>query len=286
MMYNAISRLKDVRAVLAYPMRVNGAYLFEALALGAIGMSILTLGLLAIDDRTLAGEPVWLKPFKFAVSFAVLFATGLLRRPLCDPRFRSGTTVRDLALQPSDRRDRRRVRGSLTPRDLLPRGTGRPAGGVPLQGEHALPRGDVRADAAWGDRSLRDDPGLGIVVWWDREARLGPGQRLGLGLGFLLTTVLTSLVAGELADNGGHNVGVPGDAQARLPLLGWSMEVGDLRAPHFFALHAMQVLPLLGHLVDRHCIPSRSLWMVAVLYAIFTTLVFLQALRGVPLIGA
>jgi hypothetical protein len=94
------------------------------------------------------------------------------------------------------------------------------------------------------------------------------------------------LVAGELADNGGHNVGVPGDAQARLPLLGWSMEVGDLRAPHFFALHAMQVLPLLGHLVDRHCIPSRSLWMVAVLYAIFTTLVFLQALRGVPLIGA
>jgi hypothetical protein len=75
MMYNAISRLKDVRAVLAYPMRVNGAYLFEALALGAIGMSILTLGLLAIDDRTLAGEPVWLKPFKFAVSFAVLFAT-------------------------------------------------------------------------------------------------------------------------------------------------------------------------------------------------------------------
>lgn len=75
MMYNAISRLKDVRAVLASSTRLNGAYVFEALALWAIGMSIATLGMLAIDDRTLAGEPVWLKPFKFAVSFAILFAT-------------------------------------------------------------------------------------------------------------------------------------------------------------------------------------------------------------------
>lgn len=277
MMYNASSRMKDVRAFLAYPTRVDGAHVFEALALGAIGMSILTLGLLAIDDRTLAGEPLWLGPFKFAVSFAVLFATlgfaaGRLSVTWRHSRLIVATAVASAGaflLEISNiaaeaaRQEASHFKES-TPFDAA---------------MHALTGYGVTA-------LMATIAVVGIVVWSDREARLRPGLRLGLGLGFLLTTVLTSWVAGELADNGGHYVGVPSDAHARLALLGWWMEVGDLRPAHFFALHAMQVLPLLGCLMDRHCVPSRSLWMVAVLYAIFTTLVFLQALRGVPLVSA
>ncbi|MCZ8151678.1 MAG: hypothetical protein O9292_04715 [Rhodobacteraceae bacterium] len=61
MINNAISGLKGIRVILTSPTSVSGAYAFEALALGALGMSILTLGMLVIDDRTLLGEPIWLK---------------------------------------------------------------------------------------------------------------------------------------------------------------------------------------------------------------------------------
>jgi len=55
--------------------------------------------------------------------------------------------------------------------------------------------------------------------------------------------------------------------------------------PHFFSLHAMQIVPLVGWLVGRYL--SRRLAFVSVLtfaslYAAFTTFTFLQALAGHP----
>jgi hypothetical protein len=126
---------------------------------------------------------------------------------------------------------------------------------------------------------------VGIVAWLDRGARLGKGVRLGIGLGFLLTAVMTSWVAGELAGNGGRYVGLPSDPHARLPFLGWSREVGDLRPAHFLALHAMQLLPAAGYAIDRLGASERPLWIGAIAYALLTSSIFAQALRGVPLIG-
>lgn len=57
------------------PTRFDAARQFERLGLAAFGMAFLTLGMYGLDDRSLGGELVWLKPFKFAVSFVVLFAT-------------------------------------------------------------------------------------------------------------------------------------------------------------------------------------------------------------------
>jgi hypothetical protein len=277
MIEKTISRLRDGHAVLASPTRVNGAYVFEALALGAIGMSILTLGMLALDDRTLAGEPVWLKPIKFSVSFAVLFATlgfaaGRLSSMWRHSRLIVATAgasaaaflleITDIAAQVA-RQEASHVNDSL-----------------PL---HAATHAPIGHGATVLMAVIAV---VGIVVWSDRAARLAPGLRLGLGLGFLLTSILTIWVAGELSGNGGPFVGVPGDVHARLPLLGWSMETGDLRPAHFLALHAMQVLPLAGHLADRNGASTRSVWMAAALYAILTAIVFHQALLGIPLISA
>jgi hypothetical protein len=69
-------------------------------------------------------------------------------------------------------------------------------------------------------------------------------------------TMVTAIVAGLLGTffvGGGtgalmssRGVHAVGKANGRLPLFGWNMTGGDIRAPHFFGIHAMQALPLMG----------------------------------------
>jgi hypothetical protein len=129
---------------------------------------------------------------------------------------------------------------------------------------------------------------VGVLAWRDRAARLGPALRLGVGLGYGLSALLTLVVAGYLGGHGSHFVGTPSPGAATLPGLGWSLEVGDLRPAHFLALHAMQVLPLLGLWLDRRGRPDagRRLWTAAAVYAVLTFAVFAQALMGLPLVRA
>src|SRR2546421_2322162 len=49
---------------------------------------------------------------------------------------------------------------------------------------------------------------------------------------------------------GGHTVGAV-DGGAGIVGVGWSTEHGDLRIPHFFGLHGLQIIPLFGWLLLR-----------------------------------
>jgi hypothetical protein len=79
--------------------------------------------------------------------------------------------------------------------------------------------------------------------------------------------------------------GTPDDA-AGLWLLGWSRDGGDLRAAHFFATHAMHALPLAALVCARLFGPAARapVRFAALAYAGFVAFVFVQALRGLPLI--
>ncbi len=65
----------------------------------------------------------------------------------------------------------------------------------------------------------------------------------------------------------------------------WARDGGDLRVAHFFGMHAMQALPLVGALAAR-TVSRRAAILVVVLaacgYAAFATFTFVEALRGQP----
>ena len=95
---------------------------------------------------------------------------------------------------------------------------------------------------------------------------------------------LTLVTAGTMSQMGGHWVGgAPQDAVG-LAVMGWARGGGDLRVAHFFATHAMHILPLLA-LVSARVFGGRSLMPVrasALLYTGLVAFTFAQALMGRP----
>ena len=74
-----------------------------------------------------------------------------------------------------------------------------------------------------------------------------------------------------------------------LPAFGWSRTGGDLRVPHFWALHAHQLVPLLVWVLADHLgwVKARAgVMLIAVLYAAGVVGVFVQALSGQPFLFA
>jgi len=244
---------------------------FAGAALIVALTAVPSLVAMGLDPRQFQGDSVWLKPLKFQIALAIYLATlAFFARWL--PR---GMT---------DRRGYRVYAGIVV---------------FTVFGEIAW----IGGAAAFGTAShfnvgtplMATIYGLmgvfaitltsatlvyGVAIWRNRTAPLDPTLRAAIGLGLILTFGLTMIVANLLAAQSGHLVGTP-ETGARLPVLGWSREVGDLRVAHFFATHALHVVPLLALAV-----PARPVWVwsIGAGYAAFTLAVFVQALAGQPLI--
>jgi hypothetical protein len=111
------------------------------------------------------------------------------------------------------------------------------------------------------------------------------GMRMGL-----ILFLLASFQGGYMSAQSGHAVGVP-DGGAGLPFVNWSTTGGDLRAAHFVGMHALQAIPLFAAMLiflqkRFSTIRATALTIVfSILYFAAFSIVFLQALRGKPLLG-
>ena len=111
------------------------------------------------------------------------------------------------------------------------------------------------------------------------SAGLNAGYLNGIRMGILLF-VIFSFQGGMMAARLSHTVGAP-DGGPGLPLINWSREHGDLRVAHFFGIHALQLLPLLGYYVFRS---SKEIIIAGLVYFLLVSLLLIQALRGLPLL--
>ncbi len=126
---------------------------------------------------------------------------------------------------------------------------------------------------------------VGVLAAFDRKARMMPALRLGIVLGLAGGAVLSMAVGLELGRHGPSHVGVhPVDGPV-VPFAGWSLVVGDLRVPYFFARHSIQFLPIVGWLAALLFPRGIGLLTVAAVsaaYAAFTGWALQRALAGLP----
>ncbi len=229
-----------------------------------------------IDPRVLDGVSVWSKPLKFAFALAVHFVTLAVLAQFLAPESRGGRLLSRfvrisvaaalfeivyIAFQAA--RGRHSHFNFTTPFET---------GMYALMGIGAVLL--VVTAFVLGLLLLRQRDG-------DRSA-----LRLGAVIGLLLAPFLTLIVTGYMSGVVySHWIGNSVSDATGMPLLGWSREVGDLRPSHFVALHAMQILPLLGYAGDRFA-PAHAramVWAMTLFIIVATVALFIQALAGQPL---
>jgi hypothetical protein len=261
------------------PLTAIGIVMLAAFAASAIAM--------AVDPRQILGAPRWLKPAKFAISSAVY-----------------AFTLAWIFTRLPDRRRLTSIVGGITAAVLVLE-----VGIIDVQAARGLTSHFNEATTL--DAALFAIMGAAIVTLWVAamaltvalfrhrfdDAPFGWALRLGMlltvigqGTGALMTipssAQLEAARSSGLRVSGSHTVGAP-DGGPGLPITGWSREHGDLRAPHFVGMHAVQLLPAVAWSIGLFASgASRRLAVfvaAAGYYALFAILLA-QALAGHPMV--
>jgi hypothetical protein len=187
---------------------------------------------LAVDPRTVGGDPVWLKPAKFAASIALFTGTLAWLTPhLPAPDRVVRTASRGVAA------------GMVVEIALIATQAAR---GV----ESHFNTATAFDTAVYTVMGVTIVASMALVAWllaraWRREFDVAPAFAWGIRLGVLLF-VVAAFQGGSMNALSQSATGTG----ATLPLVRWNAG-GDLRAAHMVGMHALQVLPLVGYLAAR-----------------------------------
>lgn len=186
------------------------------------------------DPRRVDGEPVALKPTRFALSIGAYMLTASATFALVRPERRSalparatvwmmtsGSTVELACILLQAARARRSHFNDSTP-------------------------GDAAIYATMGAFAVLFIGGVFPLAWEIARRPGGPVDRVNLQAtvaGLLMTGLVGGGTGGLMSAKRRRAIGQQG---RRLPLLGWYLSGGDLRVPHFLGIHAMQALPMIA----------------------------------------
>ncbi len=237
-------------------------------------LTILSIAGLIIDDRTLLGVNVWVKPLKFGISTGIFILTvGYL-----------------ITLYPFSRR-KKNIVNNLVSWSLI------------IETLIIFVQGFRGVQSHYNESSLLDGilfASMGLLIaisvlimvffiFETARLKLNTTKPIQFAIFLGWTIVLFgSWVGGQMISQMGHNVGVA-DGGAGLPLVNWSTIAGDLRIAHFFGLHGIQIIPLFALWVSKRWTTSTRNQIVAVtvfglLYAGWIFFTFYQAKQGIALI--
>jgi len=236
-----------------------------------IGASFMLLLLVATllsigDTRQILGLNPWIKPMKFTISTAIFLWTVGWFMPATGPYPRLRSLVRwtiglamlaeiPLVMIQSARGTTSHFNNS-SPFDAIV---------FSIMGI-AILLNTIAMFIFFGILRRDTPPGRAGYIW---------GVRLGVAL-FLLASLQGVLIV----TNNAHTVGAP-DGGPGLPFVNWSTTAGDLRIAHFFGMHGMQALPLIGFLSkSRNLVIATSIFWVAIMGGLLS-----MAMNGRPLLA-
>ena len=237
-------------------------------------LTILCLAGLVIDERTLLGVNVWIKPLKFSISTGIYILTlGFL------------TT-----LYPFSKRKKNIITNIVAITLLLEIGIIIYQGARGVQSHYNVSSAfDGMLFAAMGILIAINVLIMVLFIFETVRLKLNTTKSIqwAILLGWIIV-VVGSWVGGQMISQMAHNVGVA-DGGAGLPLVNWSTVAGDLRIAHFFGLHAIQVIPLFAFWISKKWNTSNRnqisiVTIFGLLYAGWIGFTFYQAKMGMALI--
>ena len=237
------------------------------LAIGSITSSF-------IDDRTLMGVNVWIKPLKFSISTAIYILTfGFL-----------------VTLYPFSQRKKNLINNIVSWTLLIETGFIIYQASRGVQSHYNLSNPfDTLIFGAMGILIAINVLIMILLIFETIRLKLKTSKLLqwAILLGWVIV-FFGSWVGGQMISEMSHNIGVE-DGGPGLPLVNWSTIAGDLRVAHFFGLHGLQIIPIFALLISnksKNTMRNQTIIVTVfgLAYALYIGYTFYQAKQGMPFI--
>jgi hypothetical protein len=229
---------------------------------------------ITIDERTLAGISVWIKPLKFWISGGIYILTLAFF----------------ITKYPYSTKKKNVIRNIVAWTLLLETGI------IFYQAVRGV-RSHYNQDSMF-DGMLFAAMGILIginvliMIWLAVDAarlklKVAKSIQVAICFGWIVV-IIGSWVGGQMIGQMAHNVSVA-DGGEGLPILNWSTVAGDLRVAHFLGLHGIQIIPLFAWILAKKWNTTTRNKVIAVLlfgllFSACIAYVFYQAKQGSPLI--
>jgi hypothetical protein len=201
------------------------------------GLFLICLALSFADDRSVTGVNPWLKPMKFCLSVMIYCFTLSIILGLIDGfekmRVWIGRLVTVVMLVEQTAITLQAARGVTSHYNTATSFDGLIFAAMGI----GIGVNTVLASLVFGLMVLVPLATVPTGVLW--------GIRFGL-----MMFIAAGFEGGTMILNQAHTVGGP-DGGPGIPVANWSTKFGDYRVAHFIGLHALQILPAVGLLVDR-----------------------------------